>query len=205
MTKPSPGKENFRQAYRSAPPWDIPGPQPAFVAVADQVAGKVLDAGCGTGENALYFASRGCEVTGIDFLEKPLKAARQKAADRNIPAEFLQADALQLTRWQKTYDAVIDCGLFHTFNEVDRKQYVQGLEQIIRPEGLFVMLCFSDAEPAGNGPRRIAEAELQDSFRESWEILSLAAVQLQVRDDLPAGYFSPGGPWAWRLIAKRLR
>ncbi len=203
MTETSPDKETFRQAYRSTPPWDIPGPQPAFVEVADRVSGKVLDAGCGTGENALYFANRGCEVTGIDFLEKPLKAARQKAADRNLPADFLQADALQLTSWQETYDVVIDCGLFHTFHETDRKQYVQGLQQIIKPEGLFVMLCFSDAEPAGNGPRRISESELHASFWRSWQILSLDATHFQVRDDLPEGYFSPGGPRAWRIIVKR--
>jgi 2-polyprenyl-3-methyl-5-hydroxy-6-metoxy-1,4-benzoquinol methylase len=61
--------------------------------VADQITGSILDAGCGSGENALYFASRGRKVTGIDFLEEPIKRAKQKAANRGQSATFLVMDA----------------------------------------------------------------------------------------------------------------
>ncbi len=49
-------KEHFESAYQETAPWDIPGPQPAFVGLeeAGLIRGSVLDAGCGTGENALY-------------------------------------------------------------------------------------------------------------------------------------------------------
>ena len=50
------GKPTFEAAYADKAPWDIGGPQPAFVERAGQVAGSVLDVGCGTGENALFFA-----------------------------------------------------------------------------------------------------------------------------------------------------
>jgi methylase of polypeptide subunit release factors len=63
-----PDRTTFETAYAGQAPWDIGRPQPAFVAVADRITGAVLDAGCGTGDNALYFAGRGCTVTGIDFL-----------------------------------------------------------------------------------------------------------------------------------------
>ena len=66
-----PDRNTFENAYAGQAPWDIGSPQKAFLDVADQIAGSVLDAGCGTGENALFFASRGHKVTGIDFLEKP--------------------------------------------------------------------------------------------------------------------------------------
>ena len=55
---------------------------------------SVLDAGCGTGENALSFASRGHKVTGIDFLEEPIIRARRKASERGLTATFLVMDAL---------------------------------------------------------------------------------------------------------------
>jgi hypothetical protein len=44
----------------TSPPWDIGRPQPTFVRLADQghLPGCLLDAGCGTGENALLAASR---------------------------------------------------------------------------------------------------------------------------------------------------
>ena len=46
--------------------------------MADRIMGSVLDSGCGTGENALFFASRGQKVTGIDFLPEPVEWAKRK-------------------------------------------------------------------------------------------------------------------------------
>jgi 2-polyprenyl-3-methyl-5-hydroxy-6-metoxy-1,4-benzoquinol methylase len=51
-------------------------------------AGAVLDAGCGTGENALHLASLGLSVLGVDVAETALSIAREKAAQRSIEAEF---------------------------------------------------------------------------------------------------------------------
>jgi hypothetical protein len=55
----------FEEAYRSRPPWDIDGPQPQFARLlgAGLIQGRVLDVGCGTGENALFFASQGLVAT----------------------------------------------------------------------------------------------------------------------------------------------
>ena len=63
-----PDRTNFEAAYAGKAPWDIGKPQKVFVDAADQITGSILDAGCGTGENALFFASRGRKATGIDFL-----------------------------------------------------------------------------------------------------------------------------------------
>jgi SAM-dependent methyltransferase len=81
---PVPDRSTFESAYAGQAPWDIGKPQPAFLDVADRITGSVLDAGCGTGDNALYFAGRGCKVTGIDFLEEPIRRARRKAAERGV-------------------------------------------------------------------------------------------------------------------------
>ena len=51
-----PNRSTFENAYAGQAPWDIGKPQQVFVDVADRVTGSVLDAGCGTGDNALYFA-----------------------------------------------------------------------------------------------------------------------------------------------------
>ena len=84
-----PSRETFESMYAGKAPWDIGGPQPAFVEAADRVTGAVLDAGCGTGENALYFAGRGHPVLGIDFLEGPIELARRKAAERGLGRGFV--------------------------------------------------------------------------------------------------------------------
>jgi 2-polyprenyl-3-methyl-5-hydroxy-6-metoxy-1,4-benzoquinol methylase len=92
-------RDHFCSSYAGSPPWDIGKPQPAFEAAADKVVGSVLDAGCGTGEHALFFAARGHAVTGFDFLEEPIAAARRKAAARSLIVKFLVKDALKLHEW----------------------------------------------------------------------------------------------------------
>jgi hypothetical protein len=57
-----PNRETFESIYAGKAPWDIGKPQPALVEVADQITGSILDAGRGTGENALYFAGLGHPV-----------------------------------------------------------------------------------------------------------------------------------------------
>ena len=70
-----PDRSTFESAYAGQAPWDIGKPQRPFIDVADRISGAVLDAGCGTGDTGLFFAGRGCRVTGIDFLEVPIQRA----------------------------------------------------------------------------------------------------------------------------------
>src|SRR5262249_46309768 len=101
-----PTRGDFESAYAGQAPWDIGRPQPAFVDAAEQVRGAVLDAGCGTGEHALFFAGRGLQATGIDYLEEPIRRAQRKAAERGLPATFLIRDALALAGWGERFDSV---------------------------------------------------------------------------------------------------
>ena len=67
-------------SYRDGPaPWDIGRPQPAIARVATDggFVGAVLDAGCGSGENALHLASLGLSVVGVDVAETALAIARE--------------------------------------------------------------------------------------------------------------------------------
>ena len=86
---PVPDRKMFEDLYACKAPWDIGKPQQPFVDVADQISGALLDSGCGTGDAALFFAGRGCQVTGIDFLDEPINRARRKAAERKSTARFL--------------------------------------------------------------------------------------------------------------------
>jgi predicted RNA methylase len=55
-----PDRSSFQAMYAGQAPWDIGKPQKPFIDVADQITGAVLDAGCGTGDTALFLAGRGC-------------------------------------------------------------------------------------------------------------------------------------------------
>jgi SAM-dependent methyltransferase len=193
----------FEGLYAGPAPWDIGRPQPRFVAVADRVAGPVLDAGCGTGEHALFFAARGLRVVGIDFVQEAIRRARRKAAERGLAVEFLVKDATALGDWGERFASVIDCGLFHVFSDADRRRYVRGLAQVVQPGGRLFLMSFSDAEPGTDGPRRVSRQELYDAFADGWEVESVQAAQCEVNPEFTEATFSKGGPKVWFAVVRR--
>src|SRR5437763_5414856 len=153
-------------SYHDGPaPWDIGRPQPAIVRLASEgaFAGAVLDAGCGTGENALYVASLGLSVLGVDVAETALAIARAKAHDRGIEAEFAVADALHLERLGRRFETVLDCGLFHAFDADERSGYVASLASVTEHDGTLYVLCFRDEGPDA-GPHPVSREELSAAF-----------------------------------------
>jgi SAM-dependent methyltransferase len=197
------GREQFVEAYASEAPWDIGKPQPGFVAAADKVKGRILDAGCGTGDAALFFAERGHDVVGVDFIEEAIERAKSKAARRGLKADFRVMDAREVGKLGRSFDSIIDSGLFHTFSDEDRARYVDALGSVLKLGGRLFMMCFSDKEPGTCGPRRVSRAELEAAFREGWAIESVAEKRFETnlkRTDLA---FSPGGPKALFVIVRR--
>jgi SAM-dependent methyltransferase len=194
---------SFESLYAGQPRWEIGRPQRAILNVADQITGSLLDSGCGTGENALFFASRGQNVTGIDFLPEPIAIAKRKAEERGLTATFLVMDALTLGDLPEVFDNIIDSGLFHVFSDADRRQYVDGLASVLKPGGRLFLLCFSDDEPGVQGPRRVSRREIVEAFAEGWAIESIEPSRYEVRPDPNDVSFSNGGPKAWFVVARR--
>jgi cyclopropane fatty-acyl-phospholipid synthase-like methyltransferase len=198
-----PDRQTFESMYAGQAPWDIGKPQKAFIDVADRISGSVLDAGCGTGDTALFLAGRGNKVTGIDFLEEPIKRAKRKAGEKGLSATFLVKDCLTLKDWNERFDNVVDSGLFHVLTNEGRMTYVVGLTTVLKADGRIFLLCFSDEEPGTQGPRRVSKKELHEVFKQGWEIESIQAVKVETHPELKNLGFSEGGPKAWFAIIRR--
>jgi SAM-dependent methyltransferase len=196
-------RATFEGLYAGKAPWDIGRPQQQFVAVADRVTSPVLDAGCGTGETALFLAGRGHRVTGVDFLEEAIRRARAKAAERGLAVEFLVKDATTLLDWSERFATVIDCGLFHVFSDADRRRYVEGLARVLQPGGRLFLMCMSDEEPGTEGPRRVSRQELYDAFAAGWEVESVQLARFEIHPEFTEVKFSEGGPKAWFAVVRR--
>jgi SAM-dependent methyltransferase len=179
-------------------PWDVGGPQPAVVRLAGSVTGPVLDAGCGSGENALHLASLGLPVLGVDVAETALAAARSQAAARGLDAEFAVADALALDRLGGVFASVLDCGLFHTFDADERAAYVASLASVTAPGGTLYVLCFRDDGP-DPGPHPVSEHDLRAPFdaSPSWQVSRIEPEQVLTR-------YHPHGAPAWLATVTRL-
>ena len=158
----------------------------------------MLDAGCGTGENALHVASLGLSVLGVDVAETALAIAREKADDRGIEVEFAAADAFQLERLGRRFETVLDCGLFHTFDGDERPGYVASLASVTEHDGTLYVLCFSDDGP-DTGPHPISQEELRAAFNPSngWNVAAIEPDRIQTR------YHDDGAP-AWFATIKRI-
>ena len=181
--------EHFQGAYESdtAPPWDIGRPQPALVDAEKRgwVRGTVLDAGCGTGEHALFFAAAGHDVVGVDVAAAAIARAAAKANERGLtnPPRFVVADILtQPDAFDDTaYETVVDMGFFHTLDDEERSTWRALLARLLAPGGGYVMLCFSELVPGSCGPRRISEANIRETFvaSEGFAVTDLERTELQ--------------------------
>ncbi|WP_256973660.1 class I SAM-dependent methyltransferase [Rhodococcus sp. NCIMB 12038] len=182
-------------------PWDIDGPQPAVVRVASEggFAGAVLDAGCGTGENALHVAALGLSVVGVDVAETALAIARAKAGDRRIEIEFTAADALRLETLERRFATVLDCGLFHTFDAGERPGYVASVASVTERDGTLYVLCFRDEGP-DTGPHPVTREELSAAFNPGagWNITAIEPDRIHTR------FHGDDGAPAWLATVTRI-
>lgn len=187
-------------SYHSGPaPWDIGRPQAEVVrlAAAGAFRGPVLDAGCGTGENALHLAALGLPVLGVEVAETALAMAREKARQRGLDAEFAAADALHLERLDRRFRTVLDCGLFHAFDHDERQQYAASLAAVTEPAGTAYVLCFRD-EGADRGPHPVRADELREAFSPArgWRVVAIAPGRLETT-------FHEHGAPAWVAMIQR--
>jgi SAM-dependent methyltransferase len=168
------------------------------LAAAGAFAGPVLDAGCGTGENALHVAALGVSVLGVDVAGTALAIARAKADDRGIDVEFAVADAFELGRLGRSFETVLDCGLFHTFDRDERPGYAASLASVTGPGGTLYLVCFRD-EDHDLGPHPVGRDELSAAFDpgNGWQVAAVVADRLLTR------FHADGAP-AWRATIRRV-
>jgi ubiquinone/menaquinone biosynthesis C-methylase UbiE len=162
-------------------------------------AGVVLDAGCGTGENTLHIASLGLPVLGIDVAETALAMARAKVEERGIEAEFVAANAFEIGQLGRKFETVLDCGLFHSFDRDEQREYVASLVSVTERDATLYVLCFSDGKP-NTGPHPVSQEDLRAAFNRStgWEVVAVEPDRLQTR------FHGESGAPAWFATIKRL-
>jgi len=174
------------------PTWDIGGPQPAVVRLVESGAfgprgSTILDAGCGTGEHALLLAALGHRVVGLDVAWEAIQRARAKAIEREVtPAPvFVVGDALTAPAdgAMGPFDVVLDVGLYHSLGDDDGPRYAAGLAAATRVGGRAFILCWSDRNPFGFGPRRVTRRELRSTFRAAtgWRVDTIETEELASR------------------------
>jgi SAM-dependent methyltransferase len=99
--------------------------------------GRALDLACGEGQNAIWLATRGWDVTGVDYSEVAIAKARSRAERERVPARFVCAD---LTVYEP--DAAFDLMLILYLHVAasERRHILAKAAGALEPGGTFVLL-----------------------------------------------------------------
>ena len=119
----------------------------------------------------LYFATKGHESGGLDFVSAAIERAKAKAAQRKIDAHLLVGNALELNKLGRQFDTVIDCGLFDTFSDQERPVFVQGLGEVLAVGAdccTFSVSRTRSRERKGRGELRNRKSETPS--RNGWKV-----------------------------------
>ena len=192
-------QDQMEKIYSETPPadipWNIESPPAAIVELIDsgQVSPcKTIDMGCGAGNYAIYLASVGFNVTGIDISPSAIALAEANAKKNSVTCRFVAADILGgLPEIIETFDFAYDWSLLHHVFPEDRKRYVETVHRLLVPSGTYLSVCFSEKDTGFGGTGRIrttsigtvlyfsTEDELRDLFEPYFEITMFKTIQVE--------------------------
>ncbi len=180
--QPEMSLERFNRDYESQPVWDIGQAQKRFIEEFDKAAPKspVLDIGCGTGDLAIYAASLGCEVLGIDFCSKAIEIAQSRALENSSTAMFKVWDAFELEKLAGQFSTILDSCFFHTLDDAARRKYVGQLSKVIAPGGKLYLLNFAVNLPTPSTPIAVTGKDIQQFFQAGWSIKEIQTSEVSV-------------------------
>jgi ubiquinone/menaquinone biosynthesis C-methylase UbiE len=159
--------EQFHDVYRAGKAaWCIGRPQPVVMACLERGwfdDGPILDAGCGTGENAVAIAKAHptIQVLAIDAVPEALASAARSIDEANVSDQVtLNEVDLRQSLPPGPFAWILDAGVLHVFSDVDRGAYLTRVAASLQPGGSFVTIVFRDDETRPRGPRRLGGEEL---------------------------------------------
>jgi ubiquinone/menaquinone biosynthesis C-methylase UbiE len=143
----------FHYWYFRQPPWDTGISPPELLEfITTHKPGRAIDIGCGTGTNVITLARAGWRVTGVDFAPRAISLATQKIKHQGIQAELVVNDATKLSGITGPFDLAFDLGCFHSIPQNLQPKYLDQLERILAPSGVWLLYGFLKPNTGLSGP-----------------------------------------------------
>jgi SAM-dependent methyltransferase len=194
-------EERYRDRYKSGDtPWDVGQPDFNLIETVSKqpiLSCKVLDVGCGTGDNSIWLAQNGFQVIGTDTSDIAIEKAKEKASEANAKCDFIRVDFLKNKIEGAPFGFVFDRGCFHSFrSEDDRRMFAQNAAIHLKEAGLWLTIVGNaDEDRKGPGPPQRTAGDIVLAVEPYFEILLLQSSHF--------GSNRPNPPRAWRCLMQK--
>ena len=142
--------------------------------LADAEAGPILDIGSGTGRVALELADAGHEVVALDLDGSLLGALAERARERELEIETVQADATEFALGRRFGFVLIAMNTIQMLDPERRSGFWSAVREHLAPGGL-VALTLTDPFD-GFDMRTTDPTEADESERDGWRFSSQPTV-----------------------------
>lgn len=135
---------------------------------------KVLEAGCGEGQNAVYLALKGYQVDAFDLSEHGIAKLKRRCEQSNAQVNAFVAD-LTTYQFKQYYDMILCFGTLHFVDKDGWKRFISNAKEYTNIGGIHVMQIFTDAVPASEDIAPFAiglakDGEMKELYTD-WDIL----------------------------------
>lgn len=103
---------------------------------------RAIDLGCGTGENAIYLAQKGFDVTRVDYAEAAIEKARRRAKDSGVQIRFIVDDLTKLRHVSGTFGLLLDYGVLDDLRPRQREQYLRNILPLTHSGARYLLWGF---------------------------------------------------------------
>ena len=164
------GKHDWDKEYTTGAHWDTEEPSSNMPRFVELINGRkdVLDAGCGSGRDAIFLAKQGFSVTGVDISPVGINLARQRSKDTpKVKFEVSPIENLPFPDF--SFDAAYSG---YTLSGPTLPQQANELARVLRPNGILFVAMFTRTayeEPNDRNEQNPQEFVLE-TFERDFEI-----------------------------------
>ena len=194
-------ENRYRNRYKLGDtPWDVGQPDFNLIKTVTEnniLSCKVLDVGCGTGDNSIWLAQNRFQVIGTDVSDIAIEKAIEKASKANVKCDFILVDFLKNKIEGVPFGFVFDRGCFHSFSSKDdRRRFAKNVAAHLKKAGLWLTIVGNaDEDRQGPGPPQRTAKDIVLAVEPYFEILSLQSSHF--------GSNRPNPPRAWRCLMRK--
>jgi len=158
---------------------------------------RALDIGCGTGDNSIWLARTGFEITGTDTSDVALENAGKKAEAEGLSCSFLKLDFFKERVDGAPFGFAFDRGCFHSFgSDEERSAFAANVASHLADSGLWLTLAGNaDEKRKMPGPPQRSARDIIVAVEPCFEVLALETTHF--------GSNHPTPPRAWRCLMRK--